>query len=161
MRPGDRQSRAERLIFLASDCLITRRDLEMAEEDIADETLNNFVRRYEMALATQDWSEVAPLLHDDVCVTFSDGSVHRGKRGVQKAFERNFSRIQDEQYRIDNVHWVDTNHDFACYLFDFRWTGSVDGTAVAGDGRGTAVLKHDGKTWRLLAEHLGPSSAGP
>lgn len=33
-----------------------------------------FIEKYEAALATQDWQQVAPLLHPDACITFSSGS---------------------------------------------------------------------------------------
>jgi hypothetical protein len=51
----------------------------------------DFIHAYKRALATQDWNRVEPLIHADACVTFSDGTVHRGKVAVQKAFEHNFS----------------------------------------------------------------------
>ena len=76
-----------------------------------------FIRDYEQALATQDWSQVEPLVHSDACVTFSNGTVHKGKSEVQKAFETNFSLIKDEQYSISNVHWVMKDLETAVYLF--------------------------------------------
>jgi len=45
-----------------------------------------FIHAYEKALATQDWRQVEPLVHADTCVTFSNGTVHKGKAEVQKAF---------------------------------------------------------------------------
>ena len=41
-----------------------------------------FIEKYEAALATQDWQQVAPLVHPEACVTFSSGSVHIGKTAV-------------------------------------------------------------------------------
>lgn len=115
-----------------------------------------FVSSYERALATQDWRQVAPLVHEDASVTFSDGSVHKGKQAVRAAFERNFEAIADEQYRIRNLHWVLESDDVAVYLFDFEWTGTFDGRQAGGAGRGTSVLVRDGTAWLLRAEHLGP-----
>ena len=63
-----------------------------------------FIEKYAAALATQDWQQVNPLVHPDACVTFSSGAVHVGKTAVRHAFERNFSLIQDETYKIENVH---------------------------------------------------------
>ncbi|MFT5198233.1 MAG: ketosteroid isomerase-like protein [Planctomycetota bacterium] len=54
-----------------------------------------FVTEYGRALATQDWSKVAPLMHADVCVTFSSGAVHQGIDAVQKAFEGELCRDQE------------------------------------------------------------------
>lgn len=120
-------------------------------------SVEDFVRRYERALASQDWRSVDPLLHDDVSVTFSDGSVHKSKAAVRAAFERNFEAIADEQYRISNVHWLLQSAAAAVYLFDFHWSGTIQGRPAAGEGRGTAVVVLDRETWRLLAEHLGPA----
>ncbi|MEZ5064525.1 MAG: nuclear transport factor 2 family protein [bacterium] len=106
----------------------------------------DFVRAYEAALATQDWRIVSPLIHEDASVTFSDGSVHRGKDAVRAAYERNFRAIESEEYRISNVHWLPRSQDFAAYQFDFEWRGIVQGQVMGGRGRGTCVLLRDGDT---------------
>ncbi len=115
-----------------------------------------FVERYQQALATQRWASVEPLVHPDVCVTFSTGAVHRGKAAVRSAFEENFAEIRDEEYRISDVHWILRTPEFAVYSFDFRWAGVIDGRSASGGGRGTSVLVRDGEDWKLVAEHLGP-----
>jgi len=118
--------------------------------------LDEFVTAYETALATQKWSEVESLIHKDACVTFSSGTVHRGKDAVRRAFEGNFAAIADETYRISNVHWVRKNRECAAYLFDFDWTGLIDRKPASGGGRGTCLLIREGPRWQLLVEHLGP-----
>ena len=117
-----------------------------------------FIRAYEKALATQDWSRVEPLVHADACVTFSNGTVHKGKSEIQKAFEKNFSLIKDETYSIANVHWVLKNAGAAVYLFEFNWSGLINGQPAKGSGRGTSVLINEGGEWQLLIEHLGPKA---
>ncbi len=119
-------------------------------------TAADFVTAYESALATQDWSVVEPLLHRNVSMTFSDGSVHKGKEAVREAFERNFRSISDEDYRMTDVYWVLQSHETAVYLFDFHWTGNINGRSAGGKGRGTSVLVREAGEWLLLAEHLGP-----
>jgi len=99
------------------------------------------------------------LVHDDACVTFSNGTVHVGKAAVQRAFEGNFAAIKDEEYRISNIQWVHRGAEFAVYLFDFNWSGRVRGLPASGAGRGTSVLHRDDNGWRLLVEHLGPVAA--
>jgi ketosteroid isomerase-like protein len=122
-------------------------------------TPDEFIPLYERALASQRWDAVGPLVHDDACVTFSNGAVHVGKAAVQRAFERNFAAITDEEYRISNVRWVRRGSEIAVYLFDFNWTGRVGGRPASGSGRGTSVLYRDDDGWRLLVEHLGPAAA--
>jgi ketosteroid isomerase-like protein len=118
-----------------------------------------FIQAYEQALASQDWSQVDPLVHDHACVTFSNGTVHQGKPAVKTAFERNFSSIKDETYAITNVHWVMKGDMTAVYLFEFGWSGIINGKPATGAGRGTSVLINEHGKWQLLTEHLGPKAA--
>ena len=118
-----------------------------------------FIRDYERALATQDWSQVDLLVHKDACVTFSNGTVQKGKLQVQKAFETNFSLIKDEHYFISDVHWVMKSPETAVYLFEFNWSGMINEKPASGSGRGTSVLIKEADKWLLLMEHLGPKAA--
>lgn len=118
----------------------------------------DFIRAYEAALASQTWSQVEPLIHPEACVTFSNGTVHMGKAAVQKAFERNFTLIQDEKFSISNVHWVLKTAETAVYLFEFHWSGLMQGKPAQGAGRGSSVLIHADGRWQLLVEHLGPKT---
>jgi ketosteroid isomerase-like protein len=120
-------------------------------------TAEDFIHAYEKALASQQWAAVEPLVHENACVTFSNGAVHIGKPAVRNAYEANFSAIENEEYRIVNVHWVRRGEDISVYVFDFSWSGRIDGRDAAGAGRGTAVLIRRGSGWQLLAEHLGPA----
>ena len=117
-----------------------------------------FLQNYEAALATQQWQSVSPLIHKDACVTFSNGTVHRGKSAVQQAFERNFALIQEEKYAISDIHWVQKQSDFAVCIYRFNWQGLMNGKLAAGSGRGTSVMINENKKWLLLAEHLGPNT---
>jgi ketosteroid isomerase-like protein len=117
-------------------------------------TAEEFIGLYEEALATQRWAAVEPLIHENACVTFSTGAVHKGKEAVRSAFERNFSTIRQERYTISNLHWIMRTPDFAVNLFEFQWTGRIDGRDAAGAGKGTSVLVRNGTDWQLVAEHL-------
>lgn len=118
-----------------------------------------FIQAYEEALATQDWMNVDPLVHENACVTFSNGTVHKGKPDVRKAFEGNFSIIKDEKYSISNVHWVSKGSETAVYLFEFNWSGLINDQPASGSGRGTSVLIREKDRWQLLVEHLGPKAS--
>ena len=115
-----------------------------------------FLESYGSALATQDWQSVSPFIHEDACVTFSNGRVFKGKAEVQYAFEKNFALIQDEQYAISDTCWVKKTDDFAVCLYAFHWSGLINGKHASGSGRGTSVLVSKQGKWVLIAEHLGP-----
>ena len=121
-------------------------------------TPEEFLQRYEAALATQSWQAVSPLIHDDACVTFSNGMAFMGKPEVQRAFERNFALIQDEKYSISEIHWVQKADSFAVCVYTYEWSGLIDGKSAAGAGRGTCVLVNQQGNWLLLTEHLGPKA---
>ena len=121
--------------------------------------LEEFIHAYATALGTQNWDHVDPLVHKDACVAFSNGTVHKGKPQVQKAFETNFSLIKDEQYSISNVHWVMKSTETAVYLFEFNWSGMINDKPASGSGRGTSVLVKEADKWLMIIEHLGPKAA--
>ncbi len=53
------------------------------------------MQKYEKALESQSWHNVEPLMHGDVCVTFSSGTF-KGKQEVQKHLKKplHLSRIE-------------------------------------------------------------------
>ncbi len=118
-------------------------------------TAEEFVKSYESALGTQDWKVVEPLVSENVTVTFSNGAIHIGKENVQKAFEKNFSIIKNENYTVENIRWLVKDNKYAVYVFEFNWTGSIEGKSASGNGIGTSVLIKEDTKWKLLTEHLG------
>jgi ketosteroid isomerase-like protein len=116
-------------------------------------TPQDLIQQYEEALASQEWQRVEPLMHDDVCVIFATGTF-KGKAEVQKAFEDNFSLIEDEKYSISNLHWVFLGNESATCLYDFHWQGLINAQPSSGGGRGTSVLLNVAGKWQILAEHL-------
>lgn len=116
--------------------------------------LDAFPAAYEAALRSQRWERVAPLIHDEACVTFSTGAVHRGKEAVRRAFEANFAAIKNEHYRLSELVWRNRTADRASYTFRFAWTGRIAGQPASGSGTGTITLVLTLTGWQLLAETL-------
>jgi len=116
--------------------------------------LDAFPAAYEAALRSQRWELVVPLLHDEACVTFSNGIVHSGKAAVQRAFEANFAAIENEDYRISELVWRDRTEDRASYTFRFAWTGRIAGQPASGAGTGSITMALTPMGWQLLAETL-------
>lgn len=115
----------------------------------------DFISEYEKALGTQNWEKVGPLIDDNATVTFSTGAVHKGKKAVREAFEKNFQLIKSEEYTMKNIHWVYQSAELAVYVFEYEWQGIYNGQRIGGKGVGTSVLKNNNTQWQLLSEHLG------
>ena len=113
------------------------------------------LKEYEAALSSQQWSAVEPLMHENVCVTFTNGTF-KGINEVQAIFEKNFSLIKDEEYSISNTHWAMLSESQAVCLYEFNWQGIIGGQHCSGGGRGTSVFVLTNHQWKIIAEHLGP-----
>lgn len=114
----------------------------------------NFIKQYETALGTQNWKQVKAFIHPSACITFSDGSRHVGKEAIQKAFERNFALIQNEEYSMSKIQWILKKKNTAYFIFDFAWKGLINGSEASGSGIGNMLLRKEEDTWLVLAENL-------
>ena len=115
------------------------------------------LQAYEKALATQKWENISPFIHPDICVTFSEGT-HKGITAVEAAFRKTFALIQDETYTLSNIHWIHSDENFAVCIYNFHWSGLINGQMASGGGRGTSVLVNEAGNWLILTEHLGPNA---
>jgi len=112
---------------------------------------------YEAALATQDWDVVAPLIHQDACFIFSEGT-YLGKPAIEQAFRRTFSLIKEETYQIAQLRWIHVASNSATCTYEFAWSGQIEGKPASGKGRGTTVVVCEAGVWRIIHEHLGPAA---
>ncbi|HMN59029.1 MAG TPA: nuclear transport factor 2 family protein [Anaerolinea sp.] len=115
---------------------------------------DELMREYEQAANRHDLQATLDLIDEDAVYLFSDGSAHLGKGAVERAICRNFDAIQEEIYRIDNLTWLVKGEEIAACVYDFAWSGMINGQAAGGAGRGTSVLQRSGGGWKVVHEHL-------
>ncbi len=111
------------------------------------------MRAYEKATNTHEFSNVAPLIHSKATYFFSDGTF-AGRAAIRKAFEKTWSTIKNETYRIKNVRVLSSTNDLAVVTYEFSWRGRRNGRIVSGKGRGTNTLRKSRGKWQMLGEHL-------
>ncbi|MDC0002850.1 nuclear transport factor 2 family protein [Porticoccaceae bacterium] len=121
------------------------------------EYIKHFISSYESALATQSWEQVSPLIHTDCVATFSEGT-HIGKNLVESAFRKTFNLIKDETYKINNILWAIKSESLAVIIYNFNWSGIINGKLASGTCRGTSTVININGQWQLIAEHLGPNA---
>lgn len=122
-------------------------------DDIKRQDVEEFLRQYEAATNTHDFTNVAPLIHQDALYRFTDGDF-AGIEAIQKAFEDTWARIQDETYSISDLKVVSIDSHSASVSYTFHWAGMVDGQSKSGTGRGTNVLVKNEKGLQCIYEHL-------
>ena len=115
---------------------------------------------YKDALATHRWEAVAPLIHEDACFIFSEGT-YFGKAEIEGAIRATFDLIQGERYVIKDLVWTYVHDDNAACTYGFEWSGLIEGQPASGTGRGTTVVVRVGDGWQIIQEHLGPSATRP
>ena len=114
----------------------------------------DFLRSYEAAPASHDLEATLALIADDAVYLFSNQASHFGKGAIREALRRNFDAIVAETYAISDVTWLVSLPEVAVALYQYRWSGKIQGKDASGGGRGTTVLRREGDSWRVVHEHL-------
>ena len=118
------------------------------------ETADEFMLAYEQATISHDVDATLALVDERAVYLFSDESVHIGKRAVAKVLRRNFDLIRNERYSIDNLTWLAKTETVAACVYDYSWSGTINGEPASGSGRGTTVLQRSNDGWKVVHEHL-------
>jgi ketosteroid isomerase-like protein len=115
--------------------------------------LTHFLNQYENATNTHDFNQVQKLIAPNAVYWFSDGSFV-GTKKIRAAFESTWTTIKDETYSIKNIDWITVSPDNAVCLYDYHWSGIIDGISKSGQGRGTNILVKQKNNWLIIHEHL-------
>jgi len=110
------------------------------------------MKEYEIATNSHNFDNVKKLIAEQAIYWFSDGSF-QGFDSIRKAFENTWKKVMDEAYQIKNLRWIAISEKAAACIYEFYWTGMIDGEKKSGNGRGTNVLVND-HGWKIVHEHL-------
>lgn len=117
-------------------------------------TPDEFMQLYEQSTSAHDLEGTLRLIADDAVYLFSDRSSHVGKDAIRAALVRNFGSIKGERYWLSGLRWLAVDSGVAVCLYEFHWSGQIEGEARSGDGRGTSVLRRTDGGWQVVHEHL-------
>lgn len=95
------------------------------------------MKRYEVATNSHDISKLRPLIATGATYWFTDGS-YVGIADIEAVIIKTFQAIQDECYSIRSIEWIATSAHFAVCVYDFEWSGLVNGRRKEGSGEGQA-----------------------
>ena len=117
-------------------------------------TPTEFMRAYTAVGKNHDLEAILSFIAEDAVFLFSNRSSHFGKDVIRRAIQRNFAIIKNEEYRIEDLEWLASSNDVAACIYEFHWSGEIDGKPAEGHGRGTAVIQRIDGEWRMVHEHL-------
>lgn len=117
-------------------------------------TVSEVFKNYETFSNDHALDDLLQLIADDAIYLFSNESCHVGKAAIRAAIAHNFYAIEDGTYAIRKLRWLVESADTASCVYEYHWTGKIDGNALSGHGRGTNVFKRDGDQWLVIHEHL-------
>ncbi len=118
------------------------------------QTPGDFMIAYERVMNARDLVAASRMIDGNAIYLFSNETVHRGRKAVLQAIANNFDSIQGETFSFANLTWFIETDEVAACIYDFSWSGLIEGKPVSGSGRGTSVLKRSGETWKVIQEHL-------
>lgn len=118
------------------------------------QTPEEFMRDYERATKSHRLEATLSMIDEKAIYLFSDESAHIGKPAIERVFRRNFDAIHDEMYSIANLAWLVQSEEVAVCVYDFIWSGIINGEPASGSGHVTSVLERSSETWKVIHEHL-------
>jgi ketosteroid isomerase-like protein len=117
-------------------------------------TPDEFMALYERTTGLHDLEGTLALIAEDAVYLFSDSSSHIGKPQIRTVLANNFNAISNERYQLTNLRWLAISQPLAICIYEFNWSGEIEGTPRSGHGRGTTALRRTGEGWLVLHEHL-------
>ena len=121
-------------------------------------TPDEFMQTNEAATRAHDLEATVGMIADDAIYLFSNKTSYVGKEAIRSVLQTNFELIRAETYAIHGLKWLASSGDVAACVYEFAWSGEIDGKPASGNGRGTTVIRRIGSHWQVAHEHL---SAGP
>ena len=105
-------------------------------------------------MRAKDLPGTLELIAEDAVYFWSNGGAMFGKDAIAAALSTNFSSIDDDTYDVSDLTWLVESADAAACVFQFSWTGVIDGQHAAGQGRGASVFRHGPSGWQVVHENL-------
>jgi uncharacterized protein (TIGR02246 family) len=112
-------------------------------------------------MAAKDLHGTLELIADDAVYFWSNGAAMFGKEAVAEGLKANFAAIANDTYEISDVTWLVESGDVAACVFEFTWTGDIEGQPAAGRGRGASVLRRTDGQWQIVHENLSSGAWRP
>lgn len=117
--------------------------------NMANAAMNNYI----VQTNSHDFDNVKKCLHRDAYFIFTD-KVCADFNDLEEYFNGTWNTIKDEIYEIKNLKWIVNEKETAVCVYDFKYSGYIDGEHKEGTGKGTNIFVKKDIKWLLIHEHL-------
>lgn len=130
-------------------------NLAVADARVTEAKVSAFMSVYEQMLATEDFAQVAPLIHPGATFRFTEGDF-TGLAAIKGAFEKTWALdVEAEKFFLTNTTVVYVDTTSATVIFNWNWQGnSAEHGPFHVVGRGTSQLVRVDGELKILIEHL-------
>ena len=116
---------------------------------------------YHNALVGRDLQKLKQLIDATAIYLFSNEAHMIGRDAVLAGIESNFNAIRDETYETSGIRWIARSPDVAVCVYEYHWSGVINGQSMSGGGRGTNVFRFKDGAWQVVHEHLSRGALPP
>jgi len=120
------------------------------DSQIAVGVLNAYIE----AINSRDFSQVSKLLHENA-VFYIDNKVQADLKQIAAYHEHFWNTLKDSKFWASDIDVIHSDCKCHVYLYQYKFSGYMDGKFVEGSGRSTDVFVQNDMTeqWQLLHEH--------
>ncbi len=126
------------------------------EERVIAETVVQFLNHFEEVAMKEDFSLLEPMIDERAYFRFNDGDFV-GLKSIRAVFEKTWKgdpTVKKARFYLSDIVVLTTDKASASATYTYNWEGSQGGREFKIQGRGTRVLAHDGRAFRIVHEHL-------
>lgn len=137
-------------------CKVVANPPSMAGKPITEESVVQFLHRFEELADREDFDLIEDMVHPDAFFRFNDGDFV-GRPAIRAAFEKTWrgdGSVRKQRFYLTDVVVLSTDSASATATYTYNWEGTADGKEFRVQGRGTRVVVHRNGRLQIAHEHL-------
>ncbi len=115
-----------------------------------------FLHHFEELAMQEDFSLLEEMIDERAFFRFNDGDFV-GRAAIRAAFEKTWRgdpTVRKANFYLTDIVVLTVDERSASSTYTWNWEGAQGGQSFVVRGRGTRVLAHDDRRFRIVHEHL-------
>lgn len=115
-----------------------------------------FLHHFEEVAMKEDFALLEDMIDERAYFRFNDGDFV-GREAIRAVFEKTWRgdpTVKKARFYLSDIVVIATDTASASATYTYNWEGAQGEREFKIQGRGTRVLVHDGRSFRIVHEHL-------